>query len=91
MKAELQEVFNQGFRDGWKSALKKADVPSSLEMYVRNNMPLPYPEAGLKETDDEGKDEEEDDEAKEADAEKEARADDPAPAAASNLPTTDGS
>jgi hypothetical protein len=91
VKAELQRVFNRGFRDGWKSALKKADVPSFLEMYVRNNTSLPYPEAGLKETNDEGEDEEEDDEAKEADAEEEARVDDPAPAAAGNLPTTDGS
>jgi nicotinate-nucleotide pyrophosphorylase len=27
VKAELQGVFNRGFRDGWKLALKKADVP----------------------------------------------------------------
>jgi hypothetical protein len=61
-------VFNCGFRDGWKSALRKADVLFSSEMYVRSNTPLPYPEVGLTEWDDEDEDDDED-EAEEAKAE----------------------
>jgi hypothetical protein len=49
VRAQLQEVFNGGFRDGWKSALRKIDIPSSSDLYLRNNMPLPNPQAGLKE------------------------------------------
>jgi hypothetical protein len=33
VKAQLQEVFNDGFRVGWKSALRKADVPDSSDLY----------------------------------------------------------
>jgi hypothetical protein len=91
VKAQLQGVFNCGFRDGWKSALRKADVLSSTDMYVRSNTPLPYPEAGLKESDDEDEDDDKD-EAEEAEAEQEAQAADPASLATGNPPTpSDGS
>ena len=63
MRAQLQEVFNGGFRDGWKSTLRKADIPSSSDLYFRSNTPLPYPQAGLKESDDENEEDEEDDQA----------------------------
>ena len=46
--------------------MKKADVPSSSDMYVKSNTHIPYPEVGLKESDNE--DEDDDDEAKEAEA-----------------------
>jgi hypothetical protein len=48
VRAQLQEVYNSGFRDEWKPALRKADIPNSSDLYLRSNMPLPYPEAGLK-------------------------------------------
>uniref|UniRef100_A0A2N9GKP0 Uncharacterized protein n=1 Tax=Fagus sylvatica TaxID=28930 RepID=A0A2N9GKP0_FAGSY len=91
VKAKLQGVFNHGFRDGWKSALRKADVPFSSDMYVRRNTPLPYPKASLKELDDEDEDDDED-EAEEAKAKQEAQAADPASLATGNPPTPfDGS
>jgi hypothetical protein len=86
VKTKLQGVFNRGFRDGWKSALKKADVPSSWEMYLRDNTSLPYPEAGLKESDDEGEDEKEDDEVEEAGIEQEDLATDSAHPKTDNPP-----
>jgi hypothetical protein len=71
VKAQLQGVFNRGFQDGWKSALRKADVHFSSNMYVRSNTPLPYLEVGLKESDNEDEDDDED-EAEEAKDEQEA-------------------
>jgi hypothetical protein len=92
VKVELQGVFNRGFWDGWKSALKKADVPSYSKMYLRDNTPLPYPEAGLKEFDDEGEDEEEDNDVEEAGTKQEDRAADSAHPTTDNPPIpTDGS
>jgi hypothetical protein len=58
VKAQLQGVFNGGFRDGWKLALIKADVPESSDLYLRISTPLPYPEAGLKDSDDEDEEDE---------------------------------
>ena len=66
VKAKLQRVFNWGFRDGWKLAMKRANVPSSSEMYFRENTPIPFLKVGLKESEDEAENEEEDDEIEEA-------------------------
>uniref|UniRef100_A0A2N9FJV0 Uncharacterized protein n=1 Tax=Fagus sylvatica TaxID=28930 RepID=A0A2N9FJV0_FAGSY len=63
VKAKLQGVFNRGFRDGWKSALKKAKVPRSSEWFLRDKTPLPFLDAGLKNSDVE--DEVDEDEAEE--------------------------
>jgi hypothetical protein len=36
---QLKGVFNRGFRDRWKSALKKAGIPSSSDMFERSTHP----------------------------------------------------
>jgi hypothetical protein len=59
-------VYNSGFRQGWKSTLKKTEQPESSELFLRSNTPIPYPEEGLKDSDneaqeEEGEEEEEDD------------------------------
>ena len=41
------------FRDRWKAALKKVDVPATLDLLLRDNTPLPYPKADLRESDKE--------------------------------------
>jgi hypothetical protein len=83
VRAQLQEVFNCGFRDGWKSALRKADVPNSSDLFLRDSTPLPYPQAGLKDSDDEDEEDDED-ETEEAGGEQEDRAVDPASPVADN-------
>jgi hypothetical protein len=60
VKTDFQGVFNRGFRDGWKLALKKAKVPCSLRWFLRDETPLPYPEAGLRNSDTEDEDNEDD-------------------------------
>ena len=60
VRAQLQEVFNRGFRDGWKLALRKTDVPNSLDLFLRDTTPLPYPQAGLKDSNDEDEEDDED-------------------------------
>ena len=62
VKAQFQMVYNSGFRHRWKSALKKTIAPAESELYLWAHIPLPYPNAGLKDTDDEvdNKDEDED-------------------------------
>uniref|UniRef100_A0A2N9HG01 Uncharacterized protein n=1 Tax=Fagus sylvatica TaxID=28930 RepID=A0A2N9HG01_FAGSY len=49
-----------GFRLGWKSALYKTEHPEirhSSELFLRTGTPLPFPDAGLQESDDEGSEE----------------------------------
>ncbi len=66
-------MYNSGFRDGWKFALKKTKVPVESELFLLANSPLPYLDVGLKDTDDEadnedgGKEEEEEEELGEPD------------------------
>uniref|UniRef100_A0A2N9GKQ0 Uncharacterized protein n=1 Tax=Fagus sylvatica TaxID=28930 RepID=A0A2N9GKQ0_FAGSY len=60
IKDQIQEVYNRSFRDGWKAALKKVDIPASSDLLLRENTPLPYPNAGLRESDKEDEDEEDD-------------------------------
>ena len=60
VKAQLQGVFNGGFRDGWKLALRWADILDSPDLYLRSNTPLPYPEASLKDSNNENQEVEED-------------------------------
>ena len=55
VRAQFQKVYNTGFRDGWKSALSKFGVPESSKLYLRDNTLIPYPNTGLKDSDDEDK------------------------------------
>jgi hypothetical protein len=70
VKAQFKMVYNSGFRHGWKSALNKTEQPETSDLFLRANTPLPYPDAGLKNSDDEG-DEEDEEEEGEQEAEEE--------------------
>ena len=54
---QFKLVYNSGFRHGWKSALSKTEQPETSDLFLRTNTPLPYPNAGLKNSDDEGDEE----------------------------------
>jgi hypothetical protein len=66
---QFKMVYNSGFRHGWKSALSKTEQPEASDRYLRANSPIPYPNAGLKNSDDEANDE--DDEGEEEEEEEE--------------------
>uniref|UniRef100_A0A2N9ID30 Uncharacterized protein n=1 Tax=Fagus sylvatica TaxID=28930 RepID=A0A2N9ID30_FAGSY len=60
--AQFKMVYNSRFRHGWKSALSKIEQPKTSDLFLRANTPLPYPDAGLKNSDDEGGEEDEEEE-----------------------------
>ena len=60
VKDQIQRVYNRSFRDGWKAALKKVDIPATSDLLVKENTPLPYPEASLRESDKEDEADEDD-------------------------------
>jgi hypothetical protein len=62
-RTQFRMVYNTGFRRGWKSALTKTEQPETSELFLRSNTPIPYPEEGLRNSEDEaeGEGEEEDD------------------------------
>ena len=66
VKDQIQGVYNRSFRDGWKAALKKVETPVDLDLFLRENTPLPYPDATLRESDKE-EDEDEDNDGDEED------------------------
>ena len=59
VKVQFKMVYNSGFRHGWKSALNKTEQPETSDLFLRADTPLPYPDAGLKNSDDEGDEEDE--------------------------------
>uniref|UniRef100_A0A2N9I5G5 Uncharacterized protein n=1 Tax=Fagus sylvatica TaxID=28930 RepID=A0A2N9I5G5_FAGSY len=52
-RTQFRMVYNIGFRRGWKSALTKTEQPETSELFLRSNTPIPYPEEGLKDSDNE--------------------------------------
>uniref|UniRef100_A0A2N9HKY2 Uncharacterized protein n=1 Tax=Fagus sylvatica TaxID=28930 RepID=A0A2N9HKY2_FAGSY len=52
-RTQFRMVFNTGFRKGWKSALTKTEQPETSELFLRSNTPIPYPEEGLQDSDNE--------------------------------------
>ena len=71
VKAQFKMVYNSGFRHGWKSALSKTEQPETSDLFLRANTPLPYPDARLKNSDDEDDEgEEEEEETEEVQREK---------------------
>ena len=55
-------VYNNGFRHGWKSVLNKTEQPETSDLFFRMNTHLLYPDAGLKDFEDEVDEEDEEDE-----------------------------
>uniref|UniRef100_A0A2N9F3X7 Uncharacterized protein n=1 Tax=Fagus sylvatica TaxID=28930 RepID=A0A2N9F3X7_FAGSY len=52
-RTQFRMVYNTGFRKGWKSALTKTEHPETSELFLRSNTPIPYPQEGLQDSDNE--------------------------------------
>ena len=52
-RTQFRMVYNTGFRNGWKFALTKTEQPETSELFLRSNTPIPFPEEGLKDSDNE--------------------------------------
>ena len=61
-RTQFRMVFNTGFRRGWKFALIKTEQPETSELFLRSNTPIPYPEEGLRNSEDEAEEEGEEEE-----------------------------
>jgi hypothetical protein len=57
-RTQFRMVYNISFWRGWKSALTKTKQPETSELFLRSNTPIPYPEEGLKDSDNEAQEEE---------------------------------
>jgi hypothetical protein len=57
-RTQFRMVYNIGFRRGWKSALTKTEQLETSELFLRSNTPIPYPEEGLKDSDNEAQEKE---------------------------------
>uniref|UniRef100_A0A2N9IE23 Uncharacterized protein n=1 Tax=Fagus sylvatica TaxID=28930 RepID=A0A2N9IE23_FAGSY len=66
-RTQFRMVYNTGFRRGWKSALTKTEQPETSELFLCLNTPIPYPEEGLKDSDNEAQEEEGEEEEEEED------------------------
>jgi hypothetical protein len=60
--AQFKLVYNSRFRHGWKSTLSKTEQPESSDLFLHTSTPLPYPDVGLKNFDNEEEEEEEEEE-----------------------------
>ena len=60
-RTQFWMVYNSGFKQGWKSALNKTEQPELSELFLCSNTPIPYPEEGLKDSDDEAEEEDKED------------------------------
>jgi hypothetical protein len=85
-RTQFRMVYNTGFRRGWKSALTKTEQPETSELFLRSNTPIPYPEEGLRNSEDEPEGEEEEEEG-EDDEGKEGRGPDSVPEGSQHAPT----
>uniref|UniRef100_A0A2N9HAE8 Uncharacterized protein n=1 Tax=Fagus sylvatica TaxID=28930 RepID=A0A2N9HAE8_FAGSY len=62
LKSNLRESSTEASEMGGNRLQSKAEVPDSSDLFLRDQTPLPYPDAGLKVLDNEDEDEEDDEE-----------------------------